>query len=366
MATGASASAIQTANIFPGDPDLSSEGHNALMDAAKLAIASQDFEARMLRGEPAKASAAATGQAPSILPGGVVPVYGTASTIQAGEWISIYGSNLAAQTTLWTGNFPQQLGGTSVTINGKPGYLLFVSPGQINLQAPSDSATGTVPVVVTTAAGSAMSTVTLGQFAPSFGLLDSKHVAGIILRTNGRGAYGGGTYDILGPTGKSLGYPTVAAKAGDNVVLFGFGLGPTTPEVAAGQAFAGAAPTNTPLSLYISQVAVNTTFAGMSGAGLYQVNLRIPYGRGTGDVPLRGMVGGVQSQAGVVISLDDPVTASAGGSGTYIPVGTSPPPFLSSYPPGTNGGTFSGGGGGGTSDVRRKRWVPGKLKFPPK
>jgi hypothetical protein len=40
-------------------------------------------------------------------------------------------------------------------------------------------------------------------------VLDTTHVAGVILRSNGKGAYGGGAYDIIGPTGSSLGYPTV-------------------------------------------------------------------------------------------------------------------------------------------------------------
>ena len=132
-----------------------------------------------------------------------MPLFSTVSTIQAGEWISIYGTNLANESAQWNGDFPTSLGGTTVTINGKPAYLLFVSPGQINLQAPDDSATGTVPVVVQTASGSATATVTLSQFAPSFLLLDNKHVAGIILRKDNSGAYGGGSYDILGPTGDS-------------------------------------------------------------------------------------------------------------------------------------------------------------------
>ena len=61
---------------------------------------------------------------------------------------------------------------------------------------------------------------------------------------DGSGAFGRGTYDILGPTGNSLGYPTVAAQAGDTVELFGVGFGPTTPAVPAGKAFSGAAPIN--------------------------------------------------------------------------------------------------------------------------
>ena len=240
---------------------------------------------------------------PTITSGGIVPVDGTTATIQPGEWVSIYGTSLASASTTWNGDFPVSLGGTSVTINGESAYLWYVSPGQINLQAPNDTATGTVPVVVTTSVGSTTSTVTLAQFAPSFLLLDSKHVTGIILRSNGSGACGGGTYDIIGPTGSSLGYPTVAAKAGDNVELYALGLGPTHPSVPAGQGFSEAAPTTNPVTLLINNMTVVPSFSGLTGAGLYQLNLTIPSGLGTGDVPLQVTVGGVQTQAGVVISL---------------------------------------------------------------
>ena len=194
----------------------------------------------------------------TITAGGVVPVYSTVSTIQPGEWVSIYGANLAIGTATWTGNFPTSLGGTSVTIDGKSAYLWYVSPTQINLQVPDDATTGSVPVVVTTAAGGmAKSTVTLAPFAPSFSLLDSKHVAGIIVRSDGSGAYGGGTYDIIGPTGSSLGYPTVAAKAGDTVELFGVGFGPTTPAVPAGAVFSGSAPTTSAVTLSFNNITVS-------------------------------------------------------------------------------------------------------------
>lgn len=240
---------------------------------------------------------------PAIQPGGTVPVDSTTTTIQPGEWVSIYGTSLASSTMTWNGNFPLSLGGTSVTIDGKPAYLYYVSPGQIDLQAPDDAATGAVTVVVTTAGGSTSSTVTLAPFAPSFSLLDAVHVAGIILRFDGSGAYGGGSYDILGPTGSSLGYATVATKAGDIVELFGFGLGPTSPVVPAGQLLSAPASTANPVSLVINNVTVSPAFAGLSSAGLYQINLTIPPGLGTGDVPIAATVGGVQAQSGVVISL---------------------------------------------------------------
>jgi uncharacterized protein (TIGR03437 family) len=228
---------------------------------------------------------------PHITSGGIVP-----ATVQSGEWVSIYGTNLASSTATWTGNFPTSLGGASVTIDGKLAYLSYVSPGQINLQVPNETATGAVPVVVTTAGGTGSSTVTLAAFGPTFFLLDGlMHVAGIILRSDGSGAYGGGAYDILGPTGNSLGYATVAAKPGDTVELFGSGFGPTNPSVPPGKAYSGAAPTTNPVKLSINKVSVTPTFAGLSGAGLYQINLTVPSGLGTGEVSLQAIVGGVET-----------------------------------------------------------------------
>jgi uncharacterized protein (TIGR03437 family) len=239
--------------------------------------------------------------APRISTGGVVELNSPANIIQPGSWISIYGSNLALGQSVWNSDFPISLGGTTVTVNGKSGYLWFVSPGQINLQAPDDTAVGSVQVQVTTPFGSTTSTVTLAPVAPSFNLLANSHVAAIILRPSGNGAFG--TYDVVGPTGSSLGYPTVAAKAGDLVEVFGVGFGPTTPDVAAGRAFSGSATTKNPVQFIINGRTIVPDFAGLSAAGLYQFNLTIPAGLGTGDQPIQAVVSGVRTPVGAVISL---------------------------------------------------------------
>ena len=235
---------------------------------------------------------------PSIKAGGIVPVDSAVPTIQSGEWVSIYGANLANSTTVWNGDFPTFLSGTSVMINGKSAYLSFVSAGQINVQAPTDTATGIVPVVVTTAAGSSTGTVTLARFAPSFFLRDSKHVAGIIVRSDGSGAYGGGTYDIIGPTGTSFGYPTVPAKAGDVIELYGTGLGPTNPEAPAGQVFYGTAPTTNPVRLRIGNASVVPTFSGLSGAGCLPDQPNYSGGSRQGGCLTRGDRGGKADTSG--------------------------------------------------------------------
>jgi uncharacterized protein (TIGR03437 family) len=81
------------------------------------------------------------------------------------------------------------------------------------------------------------------------------------------------------------------------------GLGPTTPAVPAGQVVSGAAPTTSSVSLFIGNVSVIPTFAGLTEAGLYQINVFVPAGLGTGDVSLIASVGGVKTPSTVVISL---------------------------------------------------------------
>ena len=243
---------------------------------------------------------------PAILPGGVAPLFSTASTIQPGSWVSIYGNNLVAgpQALSWNGNYPTTLGGTSVSINNKPAYLSYVSAGLINLEAPDDATRGMVNVTVTTANGSVTGTVTLADQSPAFDLLgDGKHAAAIILRSDGSGAFGGGSYDVVGPAGAALGYPTVGAKAGDSIVIFGLGFGPVNPAVPAGQPFSGAAAAVDPVNLMINGQTVTPSFVGESAPGLFQFNVTIPAGLGAGDLPLLATVNGLSTQANVVITL---------------------------------------------------------------
>jgi uncharacterized protein (TIGR03437 family) len=243
----------------------------------------------------------APANAPQITQGGVVPVYSSAQAVQSGSWISIYGTHLAPATATWNGDFPTSLGGVSVTVDNKPAYLWFVSPAQINLQVPDDTATGSVNVVFTTSVGSTTATVTLAPASPSFSLLDGNHVAGVIPTADGSGSSGGGTYDLLGPTG-AFSYPTRPVKVGENLVLFGVGFGATNPAVPAGRVFSGAAPTVNPVRITVGGVQAQVSFAGLTSAGLYQFNVLVPQ-VASGDQPLQAVVNGVQTQAGPVVTV---------------------------------------------------------------
>jgi hypothetical protein len=94
----------------------------------------------------------------------------------------------------------------------------------------------------------------------------------------------------------------VAAKAGYIVELYAAGCGPTNPAVPAGHAFSGAAWAVDAVNVKIGTWNVTPSFAGLSGAGLVQIDLTIPGGLGTGDVPLVAAVGGSQTLSTVVIS----------------------------------------------------------------
>ena len=57
--------------------------------------------------------------------------------IAPNTWVTITGSSLASTTDTWNnsivnGALPTHLDGVSVTIGGKPAYINYISPGQIN------------------------------------------------------------------------------------------------------------------------------------------------------------------------------------------------------------------------------------------
>ena len=118
------------------------------------------------------------GQATAQGPVAITKVLNAASftaPIEAGSWVMIQGTDLAKDTRLWQSsdfngnNLPTQLDGTSVTIDGIPAYVEYISPTQINVLAPADSTTGSVNVVVTNnGQASAPATAQLQTYAPAF------------------------------------------------------------------------------------------------------------------------------------------------------------------------------------------------------
>lgn len=195
----------------------------------------------------------------SYLPAGVLP--------SPGSIFSIFGTRLASSAASSSSlPLPATLGETRVEIDGVAAPLYFVSPSQINAQAPAELSPGNRSVVVRN--GSSVSP------AVSVSLLRAS--PGIFSRDSS-GAGAGAILDA------GTGAPVSAvqpALPGQFVSVFATGLGAVSPLVASGQP-APAAPvsrTTLAVSATVRGVPAIVDFAGLAPgfAGLYQVNVLVP------------------------------------------------------------------------------------------
>jgi uncharacterized protein (TIGR03437 family) len=85
-------------------------------------------------------------------------------------------------------------------------------------------------------------------------------------------------------------YSTVStanpAHADDVVILYSTGFGPTNPTYSTGVAFSEAIQLSNSVTATVGNIPATVNFAGIVGAGLYQINIAIPPGTGTGNMPL--------------------------------------------------------------------------------
>ena len=246
---------------------------------------------------------AASSNGPAVTPGnGVTNGASFAAGVVSGSWTTIFGSNLSTTTRDWTGeidsagNFPTSLDGVSVTIDGKPASVNFVSANQINVQAPDLAGkTGPVQVIVKNAAGES-SPVTVNA---------AKELPGLFLFTQAPKKYPAAVRSdgvFIGPTALFLGVTTVPAKPGDVVLFFGTGFGPTNPAVAPGKIFNGAAPLVDSVQMRIGGTSVTPAFAGLSSSGLYQFNVTIP-DLANGEHAVEMVINSVAIQTEVVLAV---------------------------------------------------------------
>jgi len=232
--------------------------------------------------------------APVSAAGGVVNngTFAGGESLAQGDIAALFGDQLTYGDPQSASSLPllTTLGGTQVLVNGQPAPVYYVSPGQINFEIPIDAATGdaTVQVVRNSQAGN-LAYLNIQPSEPRF-------------ITNG------GTYAIMTtPNGALTGIPSHPVTAGDIVVIYTIGLGPTSPPVPSGTA----SPTN-PLatidpatvqacfgnnSPFSPAPCVNPQFVGLTPAfvGLYQINLAVPQGLALGNVPFSFTVNGVPS-----------------------------------------------------------------------
>jgi uncharacterized protein (TIGR03437 family) len=246
-----------------------------------------------------------------LTPGAPVPILSITSVDVAGggtdiapnTWIEIKGVNLApaSDALLWNsapdfaiGKMPTKLDGVSVTVGGKPAYMYYVSPTQVNVLTPLDATAGPVQIAVTNGSSSTpLFTVTRKSVSPGF------------LRF-GATAYIAATHalgNLLGPASLSApGYTFTPASVNETVVFYGDGFGLPATNLVEGSSSQAAALPQLPL-IRINGVLAQVAFAGVVGPGLYQFNVVIPAGVKDGDNSVTCDYGGGSVPLGALISI---------------------------------------------------------------
>ncbi|WP_051670186.1 hypothetical protein [Bryobacter aggregatus] len=241
------------------------------------------------------------------------PVYTSFSGnagFSSNTYLEIYGANLSTTTRLWTGtdfngaNAPTALDGVSVTVNGKPAFIYYISPTQININTPDDTATGAVTLQVKTPLGtSAPVSINRSRLSPTLQTVPLFNVDGkqyVVALTPDFTTY-------IGRPNMIAGVPFVEAKPGSTVSIYALGCGPTSPPTLAGVVAAQGSSLTLPYQLKIGGVPAEISFAGIVGGtiGLYQFNVIIP-SVSAGDQPIELTVDGISNRQNLNIVIGRP------------------------------------------------------------
>ena len=244
-------------------------------------------------------SIAVLGPAPAITENGVISAsgFGGFAWAAAGSYIDIHGSNLAGATRRWSaddfidGRAPTTLEGVTVTVDGKPAFVNFVSPSQVTVQAPADLTAGGMAAVVVSYGGQSSAPAMLAIKGTAGGLL-----APPIFNVNGK-QYAAAIHLATGGFVTNRGFPYVGgapAASGETLVFLGIGFGPVTPGAVAGQIAKRETAVTTVVQFQFGDVPAQVLSAGLvpNLVGVYQFNVAVPEGVPGGDVPLTVLVGG--------------------------------------------------------------------------
>jgi uncharacterized protein (TIGR03437 family) len=215
--------------------------------------------------------------------------WGGATTFSSGSWLQIKGSNFTDTAfRQWifpddfTGNnAPTSLGGVTVTVNNKPAFVNFISPGQVNVAVPDDTAVGSVPVVVTTPKG-VSNTFMAQRVASAPGLLAPPSTFPFSFFQNGKQyleATIGASTTFVGNPNFVPNFPFTfrPAKPGDSVLIYAIGLGDVDPALPAG-VVAGADSIKAPVTISFDQTPATITYKGHypTFIGLYFLAVTVP------------------------------------------------------------------------------------------
>ncbi len=195
-----------------------------------------------------------------------------------GSLVTIYGSRLS-DAFMIAPSLPlsTSLGGTLVTLAGRPLPLAFVSENQINALLPYDVPVNT-RLQLLVRRGTSYTAPEPVLVAPAQPAIFSFDLTGV----------GQGHIYVASATGaQTMAGPAAPARAGDVLVIYCAGLGAVNPPVGAGQPAPSSplARTASPVTLTIGGVEAEVFFSGLAPtfAGLYQVNAIVPPGVAPGD-----------------------------------------------------------------------------------
>jgi uncharacterized protein (TIGR03437 family) len=225
---------------------------------------------------------------------------GGVATIAPNTWVEIKGSNLgpAGDTRIWQssdfvgGQLPTSLDGLSVTVNGVPAYVYYISPTQVNILTPPNAISGSVPVQVSDNGAIGASFMVQAQTeSPSFFIFGG---GPYIAATHVNGSY-------LGPTSLYPGF-TTPAQPGETIVMYANGFGSTSTPVVSGSETQSGTLSPMPL-ITIGGVAATVSFAGLVAPGEFQFNVVVPQSLANGDQPVTAMYNGLTTQAGTLVTV---------------------------------------------------------------
>jgi uncharacterized protein (TIGR03437 family) len=251
-------------------------------------------------------ASATLAQTPAITNGGIVNAASyAAGSLAPGSLATLFGSNLAASNATAAGvPLPVQLGGASVTVNGAPAPLIYVSSGQINFQVPFEIAGQSQASVVVSVNGTA---------SPAQSIAIVPAAPGIFFFGARQGAI------VVASTGE-LATSARPVRRGEFISIYATGLGPVTNPPASGSGGL-ASPLSTVMaatSATVGGVAATVAFAGLTPpgpygpyAGLYQINAQIPTGAPLGDsIPVIVTANGAQSNvASIAVGPDSGIAS---------------------------------------------------------
>ena len=227
--------------------------------------------------------------------------YGGYAYFGSGSWLEIKGSNLAdpndprlaSGSGQWASgdfngpNAPTNLDGISVSINGKPAYVWYLSPGQLNVQAPEDSASGNVSITVTNCHATS-STAMFSRRSLAPGLLAPSNYSANGTQYLVATFQSGGAYVLNTALGATFGLNARPAKSGDVIIAYGIGFGDVTPSILPGTIVSQSNQLVNPVTFTFGSTPVTPGYQGLAGSfvGLYEFYLTVPSGLPNGDVPI--------------------------------------------------------------------------------